>query len=610
MKIKGVRSYEEFWVMLPIKSLIFILWSFLALISLNHLYRFWDGLLFSTFFLGVLGWITIFITLVYLSKQFIKQSLLIFLIFFCIGYFLGPYLEPPGDPLHHLKRAYEACDKRSNQIEYPRKNEGLWHYSMSSNLLCSVKESTSPEVILRRIDILHGVYWGILTVGLFILSKSVGLPAHWAFLSCLIAFLFFGTNRFSYFSYYSLAPSFISLLIYWLWTAAYFFKKNWKDILYGLLLAMISLPILIVNHMQEAVFMAFIASIWLFCNLHERIWRWLTHSQIWLKTGYFLILFVFLFVLPQFEFFQKFLAQGFEKNLWNHNQQVVFYWQGFHVMGKIWSYRVNDTLGIMSTITVLLCVAFFWPRIIRINGKKKIRILILGILPFIGYCIPFFNFCWLSNVMIPEYYRLCYCAMFWITIAYFLYGLEGRFFIYWKKVKSIVFNRFVGTTKRLSFRAKYFMICLVIIIMISSIRSGPVYGKLDFILLETRPWWNEWRPMIEELMKNKGKPLYSDRQTNQVLHGVFYYPINGGFYEHSRRSIINIRSMGVKNADHSYRCIINLHGYTPSWVPKETGHWQWDLANTSLYYQYNGISGEELKDILKENPPKNCEVYY
>jgi len=68
--------------------------------------------------------------------------------------------------------------------------------------------------------------------------------------------------------------------------------------------------------------------------------------------------------------------------------------------------------------------------------------------------------------------------------------------------------------------------------------------------------------------------------------------------------------MGAKNADHSHQCIINLHGYSPSWVPMETGHWQPDLANTSLYYEYDGISGEELKKFFKKNPPKKCEVYY
>ena len=604
MKIKEVRSL----VMLSIKSLIFILWSFLALISSNHLYPFWDGLVFSTFFLGVLGWITILITLMFLSKQFIKQSLLIFLIFFCIGYFLGPYLEPPGDPIDHLKRTYSYCNKSSKQL--PKKNRGFWHYSMSTNFLCSSEKSASPEITLRKIDLLHGVYWGILTAGLFILSKSVGLPDQWAFLSCLIAFLFFGTNRFSYFSYYSLATSFTSLLIYWLWTATFFLKKNCKDILYGLIMAMISLPILIVNHMQEAIFMGFIATIWLFLNIHERIWDWLSGFHYWKRLLYLLILFIFFFLLPQVESFQNIISYWFPINDWLKNQKVVLSWHGFSLMGKIWSYRVNDTLGIFGIIPVLIgVVVFLWPNLFQINNKMKCRIIILGILPLLIYFIPFFHYIWVSNCKwkpthIRYYYRICYSSMFWIPIAFFLYTIEGRCSIFWEKMKLSKATAIRAFTVR-SFKTLYFAACLMIIILISSVRSGPVYGKLDFILLNTRPWWNEWKPMIYNLMKKDQKPVYSDAVTSNVLKNVFNYP--SARYS---RSVIKVEAMDNSKTAQKYQCIINLHGFTPSWVPGETHHWRPDSANTSLYYEYNGLIGENLKKYLRENPPKNCEVYY
>ena len=146
--------------------------------------------------------------------------------------------------------------------------------------------------------------------------------------------------------------------------------------------------------------------------------------------------------------------------------------------------------------------------------------------------------------------------------------------------------------------------------MIGSIRSGPVYGKLDFILVETRPWWNEWRPMIENLMKQKGKPIYSDALTSNVLNGVFNQPITSQYQWGFRGSNLNVRSMDEIKINKKYRCIINLHGFTPSWVPKETHHWSPESAHTSLYYQYDGIGGEELKRFLKENPLKICDVYF
>ena len=594
--------------MLAIKSLIVSFWAFLALISLNHLYPFWDVLVFSISFLGVLGWITIFITIGFLSRRFIKQALLIFLLFFSLGYFLGPYLEPPADPIDHLNRTYSFCEKNAKQI--PKKNGGFWHYSMSSNFLCSSNQSIRPEAVLTRIDVLHGVYWGLLMVGLFILSKSARLPDRWAFMSIIIAFLFFGTNRFSYFSYYSFSPSFTSLLIYWVWTALFFFKRSLKSILVGLAMAFISIPILYVNHVQEVAFMIFIASIWLILNVNDRIWHWLRHFRVWMKPIYIICLFLLLFTVAQVEYFQNLISQLFFRNAWQDNQAVVIFWKGFHVMGKMWSYRVNDTLGMMGIIPVLLCIVFVWRRLIRINREMKIRILILGILPFVICFIPIFHFIWVSNASISVYYRLCYCSIFWITIAYFLYGLEGRFLIYWKKVRSTGFSRFFKSMERLSFKAKYFTVCLVIMIMISGVRSGPVYGKLDFILLETRPWWNEWRPMIEDLMKQKGKPIYSDALTSNVLKGVFNQPIATRYQGKFRGSNINAKSMDGVKISKKYRCIINLHGFTPSWVPKETHHWSPKSANTSIYYEYDGITGEELKRFLKENPPENCEVYF
>ena len=65
------------------------------------------------------------------------------------------------------------------------------------------------------------------------------------------------------------------------------------------------------------------------------------------------------------------------------------------------------------------------------------------------------------------------------------------------------------------------MICLIGLFFLSTIRSDPVYGKLDFILLESKPWWNDWKPMIQKLMKQNKKPIYTDALTSNVLNGVF-----------------------------------------------------------------------------------------
>jgi len=110
-------------------------------------------------------------------------------------------------------------------------------------------------------------------------------------------------------------------------------------------------------------------------------------------------------------------------------------------------------------------------------------------------------------------------------------------------------------------------------------------------------------------MKQKGKPIYSDALTSNVLKGVFNQPI-ATKYQWKSRGSINVKPMDKLKVNKKYRCIINLHGFTPSWVPEETHHWSPKSANTSLYYRYNRLRGEELRKYLEENPSKNCEVYF
>jgi hypothetical protein len=593
------------------------LWIWVAVISLNHIFQFWDGLIFSTSFIGKMGWLTLFFSLVYLCLGFLKQVLFLFFTFLCLGYWIGPFLEPPSDPIIHLKKTYGNCEKKSNEVE--RLNKGFWHYSMSGRFICSSStEQNNPETVLRKIDLLHGVYWGILVVSLFILGKSTGLPDQWAFLSCLLVFLFFGTNRFSYFSYYSFAPSLTSLMIYWLWTAAFFFRKNRREIVHGILMAVLAISVLLVNHVQEAVFLGLIVSIWLVLNLHEHFWEFLhklsdltgnTNRKTGIKTLYISSIFFLLFILPQFESFRTYISTFFINNQWENNQSLVFFWNGFHLFGKIWGHRVHDTLGIMGFLPLVFLGLFFLPRSIFAEQSTANRLVILGILPFICYFVPLIQFVWLSNSIAEIYYRISYTSMFWLPIAYFLWFLGEHSPEFFSKIKSMSALKGIFVKKKILWRRCYFAGCLIAIVFIGGIRSGPVYGKLDFVLLDGRPWWREWKPMIKDLLKQEEKMIYSDMITSYIMDGVFNQPaVRSRFL--SRNDYEDIHSMDQKNSSHTYRCMINLHGFTPTWVPVETGHWQWDLSNTALSYHYQGITGPGLEKALRINPPKNCNVFY
>jgi hypothetical protein len=65
-----------------------------------------------------------------------------------------------------------------------------------------------------------------------------------------------------------------------------------------------------------------------------------------------------------------------------------------------------------------------------------------------------------------------------------------------------------------------------------------------------------------------------------------------------------------KATAYRYTCLINLHGFTPSWVPVETAHWSTEWAEPALIYEYHGTHGKEMEALLRANPPEKCMVYF
>ena len=341
-----------------IKVVLFVCWLLVSCISLNHLYSVFPFLsTLSTNFLGGLGWSTAFLAVAYYGRKSIGQLFALVVFFMIIGFVCGPFLEPPADPLEHLRRVHELnCGKTVEQV--PRQNNGLWQYSMVGVLICTDGEKVKPEQMLRKIDFANGLFWALLAAVLFIQGTRAGLPGRWAFLSVLICFLFFGTNRFSYFRYYSLAPSFSSMFVFWLWTAIFFFRKNLREIMKGLAVALFSLPIIWVNHIQESVFLGFVVLVWLVINIafnwgeksfllptardnkHNVIRKFFTVNG----TGLILLLIV-CWLLPQFDFFRQWLTRFFIRDVGQQYQEVFVSWHGLYIGGQVAGLRVMDTLG-------------------------------------------------------------------------------------------------------------------------------------------------------------------------------------------------------------------------------------------------------------------------
>ncbi len=212
----------------------------------------------------------------------------------------------------------------------------------------------------------------------------------------------------------------------------------------------------------------------------------------------------------------------------------------------------------------------------------------------------------------------------------------------------------------------YYLLCLVLIVGLGSVRSSPIYGKLDFLLLDGRPWWRAWQPMITKVLQQGTRPVLSDMMTSTVLRGVFaqkallfrfdrrhspadlevFSKLNvpvchlfppGAVYllmssqektngnmatmlrNDQQEGLIKIfadiaeldKTDRRKNKNNCpYRCIINLRGFSPSWVASETGHWPQWFAHTSLLYRYQGVGGDQLGPLLSKRPVENCMVFY
>lgn len=650
---------------------LFIPFLFMSMISLNHLYDFSGLLVFSSTTLGILAWGSICFILLGLSQKSWRHVICILLIFFCFGFWRGPFLEPPSDPFEHLRRIHSFSEITS--AEMPKENMGVWHYSMAGILINSYSGEGDARSMLNLIDIAHGFFLGILMAGLFVLGRRSGLKSRWSFFSCLVVFLFLGTNRFSYFSYYSFAPSFTSLFIVWLWTAVFFFRRDVRSLFFGSLSALMCMPVLWINHSQEAVFIGFILIIWFLLNSYFVVDQLLRDKEIshnlnsrtknlrsrrFFNYFYFSLIFFILIVIPQFSLFREFLSNFFVRDYWQYNQAAVFTFSKLYLWGKIWSFRIQDTLGYIALVMLIFSIPFFWPGFIRQNFEKKIRIWTLALFPFLGYCLPLFHFIWLSNVRMPEYYRLCYISFFWLLFAHFFQGIEGRIYLTYKGIMKKIRKIYMLRISRKHIQRFAYLICCSSALILSTFRTAPVYGKLPFILLDARPWWPEWEFMINKIMAEGDKPIYTDPTTSVVLNGIFdqetvffrrFYhspylivetlnQMNRPFSskipfwaytlllreyssvkvkeENETPELVNEYAPASENSlrgqeeKRPYRCLINLHGFIPTWVSLETNHWRPSLAYTSMFYRYHSKRGEDLEQELKKFPPENCFVFY
>lgn len=170
----------------------------------------------------------------------------------------------------------------------------------------------------------------------------------------------------------------------------------------------------------------------------------------------------------------------------------------------------------------------------------------------------------------------------------------------------------------------FYIFCVIVLFIFSAIRSHPFFGKLDFYVVDGRPWWPRWSTLIQKTRENGNFPVYTDYVTGYILAAfgedtvlnVGVHKIPKLFIEDMEKNILPKReylsSSFVRSKKKGpYKCIINLIGYDSSWVPTETGHWNSRIADTSKFYKFKDPNEKfSFQSGTTTFPLKNCTVYF
>ena len=132
------------------------------------------------------------------------------------------------------------------------------------------------------------------------------------------------------------------------------------------------------------------------------------------------------FVLPQTAMFQNVI------NISHLPKEMVMGKEQVHTFFGLYSFpkladprlRLLDTMGAVGMLALVVTPLLLCWRRQTVGGAAARRIVLLDALPVLVIAIPLYNSIWMTNVILPVYYRILYSSMFWCTLACFLYMIE------------------------------------------------------------------------------------------------------------------------------------------------------------------------------------------
>ncbi len=401
----------------------------------------------SNYFSQYILFLLIIVSIVYILYLFIilwnkkkRRDILYFFItyFLCIPFILqGPFYLSPADTIFHGNLLWDSL--------YMDSFKDLPNREFISKIIFSfLFESSNTTVWFSRLNIIfyfHILTSSFLVSSVYFSSRILGLKIKWSIVSVLTMILFFGTNRFSYFTYYSVAPSSINMGIYWLLSSLLinlvFYDKLIKlekiaKLVYLYFIGFLIAPILYYHHKQEVGFLIYsylLVSIILSIKLLTQFKYYSFRNYIWLP---FLFIVLFFPTLTPLKKIFPLLNLTFDENFIPH----ILLIKNIIIIGKLNGPRIFDTLSFYGFLPIIAVITFLiLPQYYKFNTSEKTNnffiAMLPGLMPFWILLIPLNVLIWAKTISASEvFWRLTYTTQFWISIAYLLQIIEPKVILF------------------------------------------------------------------------------------------------------------------------------------------------------------------------------------
>jgi hypothetical protein len=351
-----------------------------------------------------------------LSKKYLFDRFIIIIVLLSISFsWLGPYFEPRSDPIYHANVLFDSLDKNVYKDSVNRAYINRAFFYLFHKIFNFNNHIEKNWIILY---VFHLFSTTLLSTSCYASSRILGLDKKWSLFSVLLMILFYGTNRFSFFSYYSLAPTILNNAIYWVVSAyllKYLFKKNLniRYIVQYIFIAISLIPMLYLNHKQEAAFLLLIIEL----SIIVVIWRVFILFRILLL----IILFIpYLYIVKLYVIPDSIINQIIQHS--DYYRDILGIW----MISKWNAPRLLDSFGLIGGIGI---ISSFIILVISIFNKKyfNLTFIIPGLYPLWIMFIPLNFFLWIYIINTQElFWRIAYFHQYWISISFVLFSIEQK----------------------------------------------------------------------------------------------------------------------------------------------------------------------------------------